>query len=115
MNKYKFHTIVFALLVFFVSPCNGWTQDSVKEELRLVLEEIQGRIKRKTNTNEFENSPLMIAIGGCPGVGKSTISQLLQTELSELGMVSVIISQDHYGLSQDERKQFASELDPRRI
>jgi uridine kinase len=115
MNRYKFHYIVFALLILFVSPCSGWTQDSIKNELKLVLEEIKNQVKRNTPKNEIKNKPLIVAIGGCPGVGKSTLSQLLQAELSELGIVSVIISLDHYGLSQSERKQFTSELDPRRI
>jgi uridine kinase len=115
MKTCKYLTIVYALLVFLVSPCSGWTQDSSTEELKLVLEEIQDRVQRKMNTNELESSPLIIAVGGCPGVGKSTFSQLLKAALSKIGIVSVIISHDHYGLSQVERKQFASELDPRRI
>jgi uridine kinase len=115
MKKYNYTTVVLVLLVFCVIPCGGWTQNSVKEELRLILEEIQDKVKKKADLHAHESAPLMIAIGGCPGVGKSTISQLLQAELSELGVASAIISLDHYGLSLNERKQFASELDPRRI
>lgn len=111
MKQYSYNTFVFVLFIFFVSSCNGWTQDSVREELKSILEEIQSSVK----TKKSGNAPLIVAIGGCPGVGKSTISQLFQTEFSQLGIVSVVLSLDHYGLSQEERKQFTSEFDPRRI
>ncbi|MDR3624308.1 MAG: AAA family ATPase [Chlamydiales bacterium] len=112
MKKYRCYIVALVLLLLFVIPCSGWVQDSVKEELKLILDGIQDLVERR---NVNESTPLIIAIGGCPGVGKSTISQILQTELSHLGIVSVILSLDHYGLGQNERKQFASELDPRRI
>jgi uridine kinase len=99
--------ILFTLLVYFFAPCIGWSQNL--EDLHVVLENIQNSAKKKSH------SPFIVAIGGCPGVGKSTIAHLLQDELNAIGMSSVIISLDHYGLSQNERKQFASELDPRRI
>lgn len=115
MKKYKYTTFVFAFVFFFLSPFAGFAQDSIKEELNLVIEKIQSMAKRKMSSNSTENPPLIVAVGGCPGVGKSTISKLLKTELAELGIVSVIVSLDHYGLSQEARKQFTSELDPRRI
>lgn len=115
MKFFKALTVLFALVIFFVSPSVGWTQESVKEELQPILDEIRDTAKRKIDLNHAENAPLIVAVGGCPGVGKSTISRLLQAELSARGMASVIISLDHYGLSQEERKLFASELDPRRI
>jgi len=107
MKKYKNNIILFVLFVFFANPFSGWAQDPFKEEFEFLLEEIQDRIEKKT--------PLIVAIGGCPGVGKSTLAKLLQAELSSLSIASTIISIDHYGLSQEERKQFSSELDPRRI
>lgn len=99
------------LLVLFIVPYSGWSHETVREELKLIVEEIQSLVKKEA----CSRVPLIIAIAGCPGVGKSTISKLLQAELLELGIVSAIISQDHYGLSQSERKSFSSELDPRRI
>ena len=104
-------TIKIALFLFLLFPCRGWMDGFVKEELQSILEEIQNQVKEKRNG--LEKVPLIIAIGGCPGVGKSTLSQLVQAELAELGIISAIINLDHYGLSQEERKQFASELDPR--
>lgn len=114
MKNYKYRNILLTLLIFFVVPCKSWAYDSVKGELSLIVEEIQSRAKEHKNTH-VHHSPFIVSIGGCPGVGKSTIAQLLQTELSEIGIMSVMISLDHYGLSQAERKQFTSELDPRRI
>ena len=111
MKKYNLITFFFFLVSSISSE--GWSQESIKDELQLVLEQIQDQIKEKQNAPE--KTPLIIAIGGCPGVGKSTLSRLVQAELSELGIISAIISLDHYGLSQEERKQFASELDSRRI
>lgn len=113
MKTYK--SLAFVLFVFFANPCTVRAHDSVKEELRPILEEIQCRVNRNAYSNEPENSPLIIAIGGCPGVGKSTVSQLLQFELSEIGISSAILSLDHYGIGQEERKQFTCEMDPRRI
>lgn len=104
----KYLLVLFAL---FIVPCSGWSHEIIKEELKLIVEEIQSLVKKE----EYSRAPIIIAIGGCPGVGKSTITKLLQAELLELGVVSAIISQDHYGLSQSERTQFSSELDPRRI
>lgn len=60
-------------------------------------------------------SPLIVAIAGCPGVGKTTIASMLKRELSAQGISTLIISLDNYGLSPEARKQFTSELDPRRI
>lgn len=108
-------TFILISCILFVFPSKGWTQKSVKEELKLIIEEIQSITNKEKNSGIIINGPPIIAIGGCPGVGKSTLAQLLQVELAELGIVSVTISLDHYGLSQNERKQFASELDPRRI
>ncbi len=97
------------VLNLFVVPCKGWTE----EELKPIIEVIQG-IVEKSKTSDLSTAPPIIAIGGCAGVGKSTITQLLQFELSELGISSVAICQDHYCLSQKEIMQLPSEMDPRR-
>jgi len=115
MKKSTINIITAFLLVFYVSPCKGSIPNIVKEELKLIVEEIQGRVKSKKNITQQLTSPLIVAIGGCPGIGKSTISQLLKTTLTEDGLTCVIIHLDHYGLSQEERKQFVSEFDPRRF
>lgn len=108
MKNGKYPFLILALLIFFTTPGNARSEESVDIELRPIIDAIQ---KMQT----IENRPLIIAIGGCPGVGKSTISKLLQDELFKLDIVSAIVQLDHYGLSQEERKQFSSELDPRRI
>lgn len=76
-----------------------------------LTEIIEETIRAKGSTNV----PLIISIGGCPGIGKSTLAGILQKELNNKGITSVILSLDHYGLSQELRKQFTNELDPRRM
>lgn len=102
----KFITLVCVAFVFFLTPLQG--------EMQPLVEAISQVIKHK-DQKQKDKTLSIIAIGGCPGVGKSTFAKTLQSELKQLGFTSVIIGLDHYGLSQKERKQFKSELDPRRI
>lgn len=106
--------ILLMMFIFLLFSIEGWSQELVKDGLQPIIEEIHKQIQKEKSTLN-NGIPFIIAIGGCPGVGKSTMTKLLQIELAELNIVSVIISLDHYGLSQEERKQFAKELDPRRI
>jgi len=114
MKKKCYLTVVFTLLIFLVNPCTGWADGCTKQELKQLVEEIQMLIN-KEKMGAFKKAPPIIAIGGCPGVGKSTLAHLIQAELAELNTNSVVIGLDHYGLSQSDRKQLSGELDPRRI
>ncbi len=117
IRNYRSNSILLIWFVLFLCPFSGWTQESVREELQPLVEEIQNILQQNENSASSDHavSPAIICIGGCPGVGKSTIAKLLQKQLTDHNIVSIIVSLDHYGLSQKERKQFTSELDPRRI
>ena len=64
--------------------------------------------------NKSENFPI-IAIAGCPGVGKTTFAMDLAENLSRKGVRSIIISFDHFGKIGEERKGLRNELDIERI
>ena len=55
----------------------------------------------------------LIAIGGCPGVGKTYLTKNLLLELQENGVNCVILSLDHFNLSPEERKKIGTEWDMR--
>lgn len=98
------HILRYAFLFAFINlSALGWAD----EELKPIVEQIQ-------LLHQNKKLPI-VAIGGCPGVGKSTITTKLQQDLDSLGIKAVIVSLDHYGLSPEERKQLNGELDPRRI
>ena len=55
----------------------------------------------------------LIAIGGCPGVGKTYLTKNLLIELQERGIHCIILPLDHFNLSPEERKKFGTEWDIR--
>ena len=60
------------------------------------------------------NLPI-IAIAGCPGVGKSTFAAMLSQELSQKSIQCAIINFDDFGKTIEEKKSLKSELDIMRI
>lgn len=114
MKTYKSLILYLTLFIIIAAPCTSWTAESASDALKRIIKDIEQTIISKKE-KIHQRTPPIIAIGGCPGVGKSTLARLLQTELNKVKINSVVISLDHYGLSQVERKQFKSELDPRRI
>lgn len=55
----------------------------------------------------------IIAIGGCPGVGKTYLTKILLTELQESGVNCIVLPLDHFNLSPEERKKIGTEWDIR--
>lgn len=55
----------------------------------------------------------IIAIGGCPGVGKSYLAKMLVMDLEEKGFHAVVLPLDHFNLSPQERKKIGTEWDIR--
>ncbi len=92
---------LFLLAIFSLLPFTSWSFEALLEPIDALLENRKGIV--------------IVSIGGCPGVGKSTFSKILQCRLEEKGISTIIISLDHFGLSQEERKAFTSEFDMRRI
>lgn len=91
------------LLVFVVlcSSINGAVPEQIVENIEYIL-------------NRERKIPI-IAIGGCPGVGKSIFANLLLQELSEKNIRSIILSFDDFGKTQEEKKGLKNELDIMRI
>lgn len=55
----------------------------------------------------------LIAIGGCPGVGKTYFTKTLLTKLQEKGINCIVLPLDHFNLSPQERKKIGTEWDIR--
>ena len=55
----------------------------------------------------------LIAIGGCPGVGKTYFTKNLSLELHERGVNCMVLSLDHFNLSPEERRIIGTEWDIR--
>lgn len=102
-------------LIFVLFSASAWTFETINENLNPIIQEIRTLVDIRNNNHNEQNSIPIITIGGCPGVGKSTFATLLKDKLSGNDISSLIIHQDHYGISQAERRQFSNELDPRRI
>ena len=92
---------VFLLLLVFCGSINGAVPEQILQNIEYILSR--------------EEKPLVIGIGGCPGVGKSTFATLLLQELSEKNIRSVILSFDDFGKTQEEKKGLKNELDIKRI
>lgn len=56
--------------------------------------------------------PAIIGISGAQGTGKSTLAQLLVTELTQRGIGCAAVSLDDYYLAAAERQQLAAQLHP---
>jgi uridine kinase len=88
-------------LVIFCSSLYGAVPEQIVENIEYIL-------------NREQKIPI-IAIGGCPGVGKSTFATLLLQELSKKNIRSIILSFDDFGKTQEEKKELRNELDIMRI
>lgn len=55
----------------------------------------------------------IIAIGGCPGVGKTYFTKELFADLKERKVRCIILPLDHFNLSRAERKKIGTEWDTR--
>lgn len=91
---------IFSLLVFFSSIEGG-----VPEQ---IIENIESIVSN-------ERKIPIIAIAGCPGVGKTTFATQLLQELAQKNIHSVILSFDDFGKTQEEKKGLRNELDIMRI
>lgn len=56
--------------------------------------------------------PAIIGVSGAQGTGKSTLAQLLVTELTQRGIDSAAVSLDDYYLTAAERRQLAASVHP---
>lgn len=57
----------------------------------------------------------IVAIGGCPGVGKTFLTHLLMTDLQEKGIPCLALHLDDFNLSAEERKKLGTEWDWRHV
>ncbi|GGW66494.1 kinase [Alishewanella tabrizica] len=56
--------------------------------------------------------PAVVGISGAQGTGKSTLAQLLVTELTHRGICCAAVSLDDYYLTASERQQLATKIHP---
>lgn len=55
----------------------------------------------------------IIAVGGCPGVGKTYLTKNLLIKLQENGVNCIALPLDHFNLSPEERRKIGTEWDIR--
>lgn len=55
----------------------------------------------------------LIAIGGCPGVGKTYLTNSILVNLKQCGVNCIVLPLDHFNLSSKERKKIGTEWDIR--
>jgi len=55
----------------------------------------------------------IVSIGGCPGVGKTYLAEILKITLQQKDIKCVILSLDHFNLSPADRKKIGTEWDIR--
>lgn len=55
----------------------------------------------------------LVAIGGCPGVGKTYFTNKLLLELQKNGVDCMVLPLDHFNLSPEERRKIGTEWDMR--
>jgi len=84
------------------------------EELPTQLQPLVNSVKTIVKEKDPSLMPIVV-IGGCPGVGKSTFANKLADSLKEEGINCLVISQDDYNKTLEERKIYTNELDPRRL
>lgn len=114
-STFKYLNVFLCFFVLFSNFLFATALQPDAESLKPIVDQIQ-RVATEGNVHsQAARAPRIVAIGGCPGVGKSTLAHSLQQELSRLGIASLVIGLDHYGISQEARRAFVNELDPRRI
>jgi|GEM_PF-5529513 len=93
--------IFILLAIFFFSSIDSAIPGQIIENIEFIL-------------SSGEKIPI-IAIAGCPGVGKSTFATLLSEELAQKNIQSFILGFDNFGKTQEEKKRLRNELDLMRI
>ncbi|GAB4233873.1 MAG: hypothetical protein Tsb0021_12950 [Chlamydiales bacterium] len=99
-------------LCFFIVllPQKIYSSQSTETIEALILHLIQKADEHKQNP--FQPIPV-IAIGGCPGVGKTFFSNLVLNRLRENEIRCIVLPLDHFNLSPSERKKIGTEWDIR--
>lgn len=92
-------------ILFFLVGCFCYIEAAIPEP---IIKNIEFML-----SNEKKIS--IIAIAGCPGVGKSTFANLLLQELAQKNIKSVVLGFDNFGKTLEEKKVLRNELDIRRI
>jgi uridine kinase len=95
-------------LVFFSLAFKG-TDDAVVQTLSPFLV----HLKEIAETHKKDRSqPIpIVAIGGCPGVGKTHLAKALLGTLQSQGVYCIVLPLDHFNLSLKERKALGTEWD----
>lgn len=109
MHKQKsafFITIIFLTALF--------TTIQAKESLQPLTPLLDYLIQVAEDHKINANDPVpVIGIGGCPGVGKTYLTQNLLLQLREKGVSCVVLPLDHFNLAPEDRKKIGTEWDIR--
>lgn len=78
------------------------------DEFSKIIDIIEKEIRNKN-----KNTPLIISITGCSGVGKTTLSSKITESLGKKSIQALILHLDHYSISEEEKKLLTHQHDPR--
>lgn len=96
-----------------LSPPHSKAEETISKALSPILEYLTD-IASQHQQNSSEPVPI-IAIGGCPGVGKTYLTQFLLSSLQAKGVKCFALPLDHFNLPLEERKKIGSTWDYRHL
>lgn len=106
-QKPAFFIVVIFLAAFF-------TTIQAKENLQPLAPLLEYLTQVAEDYKINSNHPVpIVGIGGCPGVGKTYLTQNLLLQLREKGISCTVIPLDHFNLSPQDRKKIGTEWDIR--
>ncbi len=104
LRKFVYFPLLFIFAVFSLLQADELTP----------LVEIVEKIAIEHRLDPSTPVPI-VAIGGCPGVGKTYFTNELLARLEEKGWHVAILPIDHFNLSPEERRRIGTEWDPRHL
>jgi uridine kinase len=96
---------IFLNCIIIIAPF--FYQSNYANTLSPLLDYLE-KIATEHHSHSSSNIPI-VAIGGCPGVGKTSIAKIINQHLEKRGITCNILHIDDFNLPAEERKKFTEE------